>query len=439
MKINMDRIKVVWLCHFSNSFVHDQLDLKKHWIVGTVNKLLNKKTTTDVSDFAVWISNGIREVEKIDDIELHVISPYPYLSHKRQEFVSNGVYYHFFMDEDKSLAKRIWYRIKQPSNKQYYNNRRIIIQLIESIKPSVVHLFGAENPYYSLGLLDVPSNIITIVQLQTLLNDKDIKKQYPCFKNYQYRCAIEQNIITRATYVGTTASKYRRIIHDEICPTTVFLNTSLALAEPLFVEKCYKQFDFVYFAANIDKAADLALEAFGRAYQKNQSITLNIVGGYDADYKYQLDEIINRFNMAKAITFEGCLPTHDDVLCQIRKARFALLPLRADLVSGTIRESMSNGLPVVTTDTGELGTKKLNQIRQNVLISPIGDHQALADNLLRLLNDEVLADTLRQNAYQTRLEARTNESVIKKYVEAYKACIDKYKNGTPIPETLTKI
>ena len=77
--------------------------------------------------------------------------------------------------------------------------------------------------------------------------------------------------------------------------------------------------------------------------------------------------------------------------------------------------------------------------RSNVLISSIGNHQALADNMIQLLENEDLAETLRQNAFQTRLEASSNESVAKKYVEAYKACLDFSKNDVSIPTSITEI
>ena len=238
-------------------------------------------------------------------------------------------------------------------------------------------------------------------------------------------------------YVGTPAAKYKEIIRREMNPTAIILNTGLALKDPIVTEQCEKKYDFVYFAANISKAADLAIEAFAIAHKTKPEITLDVIGSYADEYKNQLDSLIDKLRIRDAVTFEGSLPTHEDVLKQIRLSRFALLPLKVDLTSGTIREAMSNGLPVVTTDTGELGTQKLNIKRQNVLISPIGDHQALADNMLRLLEDEDLANTLRQNAYQTRSEVRSNEMIARNYVEAYKACINRSKNGTPLPSSVT--
>ena len=429
----MDRIKVVWLCHFSNESVHNSLVLGNTWLKSALRTVLRKPVNTKVSDYAVWITNGIREFEKIQDVELHIVSPYPYLKNQIQEFEKNGIYYHFFHNEDEDIIKRFIIFGK----KDYRKNRRIISKLIKKIRPDIIHLFGAENPHYSLALLDVPSTIPTIVQLQTLLNDPIIPIAFPNIDHYLLD--VEKKVICKATFVGTQVVKFREIIKKDVCPSVIYVNTNLALAEPINKETADKEFDFVYFASNIKKAADLAIEAFALARQKVPNITLDIVGGFDSDYRASLDSRILELGLAGAITFEGSLLTHDDVIRQIRKSRFALLPLRADITSGTIREAMSNGLPVITTDTGELGTQKLNLKCQNVLISPVGDHNALADNMIRLLSDKSLADTLRQNAYQTMSVVKSNEAIIQNYVKVYKVCINNIKNSVLLPADVIDI
>ena len=404
-----------------------------------LRKVFHKSLDTNVSEFAVWITNGIREFEKTDEVDLHVVSPYPYLKSTIEEFDANGIHYHFFRNEDESLTKQLRNRFYRTTKDQYRKNRKQISRIIKKIQPDVVHLFGAENPHYSLGILDVPQNIVTIAQLQTLLNDPTFLENNKESRSFLYKSEVERQIIQRVNFVGTSALIYRDIIREKCKPNVCFVNTSLALFEPIVKEQTEKQFDFVYFASNISKAADLALEAFGTAYQENSNITIDIIGGFDANFKRQLDSIIQKYGISQAVVFEGSLPTHDDVLSQIRKARFALLPLRVDLTSGTIREAMSNGLPVITTDTGELGTQRLNRKRQNVLISPIGNHQALAENMIRLLNDRDLEDTLRQNAYLTRSKANSNEAVIQKYIKVYYACIENYRNHTSLPAELTEV
>lgn len=424
-----EKIKVVWLCHFSNEEVHNKLNLRQPF--------LHKTSRCLVSDFAVWITNGIAEIEKMDEVELHVVAPYPYLKNRLQEYENRGVYYHFFQNEDETVATYIKRCFKKSKFSSYLRNRKIVGEIINKIHPDIVHLIGAENPEYSLSFLDVPSHIPTIAQLQTLLHDPTFKQTKGTNDaDFNYKLQIEKEIILKASFIGTTAEKYRRCIQDEIKPQGVFLNTSLALFEPVYRENNEKIYDFVYFAANIKKAVDLAIEAFALAHKVMPAITLDVIGGYDSLYKEQIDKRIKDLGLAENIKFEGSLPSHQDVIQQIRKSRFALLPLRIDLTSGTIREAMANGLPVITTDTGALGTSKLNEIRQNVLISEIGNYEEMANNMIALMNDPVLANSLRENAFITASEKNTNEKIIRNYVLAYQACIENFRNGTAVPNSL---
>ena len=435
-----NKIKVVWLCYFSNPFVHKKLDLGYGFLMKIFRKAAHKPMTTDVPEFANWVTNGIAEFEKFEDVELHIVAPYPHLRTKFQEFCSNGVYYHFFQSEEDNAWRQLYRKIMIPKNWSYRRNRKIVASIIEKIQPAVVHLFGAENPNCSLGVLDVDKDIVTIASLQTLMNDPDFRNNNTMpTRVFQYRASVEKAIIERVDFPATPVVKYRKIIWNGIRPEATILNISLALKDSIVRSETEKRFDFVYFAADLSKAADLALEAFGRAYKQRPELTIDVIGGYDASFKQVLDEIIHRYEMEKAVTFEGRLPSHDEVLVQIRKSRFALLPLRIDLTSGTIREAMSNGLPVLTTDTGELGTKRLNEVLQCALISDKGNHQALADNMIMLLNNAELADTLKQNAYKMRSAVRSNEETSRNYIEAYKACLNYKKNGEPIPEALTKV
>lgn len=434
------KIKVVWLCHFSNPDIHERLQLRLNPVIRLVKKMFHQSISMEVPEFANWITNGIKEFEEIDDVELHIVSPYPNLKNSLQEFTYHNIHYHFFLSEEFILSNFLYKNIFHLSSYTFKRNRRIISEIIKSIQPEVVHLFGAENPYYSLGILDVPKYIVTIAQLQTLMNDPSFEDNYYSSSEvYQYRANVEYKIIQQVDYIGTCAKKYRKIIHESLRPDGILLNTNLFLGETIHKDQTEKIFDYVYYAANLSKGADLALEAFWRAFQQNSHITLDVIGGYDLDFKQAIDRIIFNYGIKDAVTFEGMLPTHDDVIAQIRKSRFALLPLRIDLTSGTIREAMANGLPVLTTDTGEMGTQRLNRKRQNVLLSPIGDHQALADNIQKLLTDSTLAETLRENAYQTLLDAESNKEIALRYVTAYKACIDNHRRNIPLPKEITEL
>lgn len=60
----------------------------------------------------------------------------------------------------------------------------------------------------------------------------------------------------------------------------------------------------------------------------------------------------------------------------------------------------------------------------------------MAENMLKLLNEEAFAKIIQENAGITASERANNEQVIRKWISAYHACIDNFKNGTPIPQEL---
>ena len=428
----MTKLKVVWICHFSNNLVRKHLDESVSLLELIVRKII--KRPLKACDFAQWNTNAIREFEKFtDDVELHVISPGYVMKNYESVFVENGIHYYFFKDES-SLFDKVVNKFygRTPS---YKKNRAYIKNKIAELNPDFVHVIGAENPNYSLAALDIPQKIPTLVQLQTLMIDPDFKKNYPISeKMYEYRAGIERKILERSNYIGTVAKKFIDYINLNVKIQHPILSTTLALTEPIDFNFEEKSFDFVYFALNISKAADFAIEAFAIAYKEKPSITLDIVGEYSAALKAQLDSRITELGIEKNVFFEGKQTTHDDVIRQIKKSRFALIPLKIDLISGTVRESMANGLPVVTTITP--ATPELNAKRESVLLSPIGDHKAMAENMLKLLNDEAYAKKIQENAGITASESVDNECVVRKWIDAYHACIENFKNGIPIPDYL---
>ena len=151
---------------------------------------------------------------------------------------------------------------------------------------------------------------------------------------------------------------------------------------------------------------------------------MDIVGSGSTDFVEQLHRRILELNLANNVVFEGRLATHEDVITQIRKARFALLPLKIDLISGTIREAMANGLPVVTTVTP--ATPSLNEKRESVLLSQQGDYDAMALNMCKLLEDEELAKRISDNALLTSSESSSNTELMngwkKVYLDLMKDC-----------------
>lgn len=411
-----EKIKVIWICYVSNLKIRSHLEPAR-WTAKAVLRRLFKKHPTPISDFAVWNTNAIREFEKFHDIELHVVSPHARIA-KCQEFIVDSIHYHIFPNEDDSLYRSILSRILHITNKRYRKNSHQILNVVKKVRPDIIHMIGAENPFYGESAMFMPYIIPFVVSLQTMMNDPNFFNNYPITKElYEYRASVEAKILNRADYIGTTLEYFRKIVLNYVNPNAKFLDISLAVEEVINLEATAKEYDFVYFAEDISKAADYAVEAFAILKEKYPNVTLHIVGGYSDEYLKKLQLRITYLNIQKNVDFTGRLETHEDVILEIRKSRFALLPLKIDLISGTIREAMANGLPVVTTITP--ATPSLNEQGQSVLLSEKGDFEAMAENMRMLLEDESLVKEIRENAVAVIKQKYNSSAAMLKWKDSY--------------------
>lgn len=434
MVIMESKMRVLWICSVSNAEMREHYQTKAGPIMRWIYKRF-KHMTTDDKDHAIWDTNAIKEIEKMNDVELHVVCPKRFLSNRFVNFEMNGVYYHLFRDENSTLIPWLYSQTVTKFSSRFRRNRIKIKKIIHKVDPDIIHIIGAENPQYSLAALDIPTDIPFIVQLQALLCRLENVTRIPFErKDYHYKGEIEKVIFRKAPYIGTTSQVFIDYIKDNIPTKANFLKITLAVTEPVYKQTDIKQYDFVYFAGNLSKGADLALKSFAIAHKTYPNITLDVIGGYTNDLMNTLDSIVKENHLEDCITFEGFMPTHDDVINQIRKAKFALLPITMDMIPGTVKEAMANGIVVLTSIT-EM-TPSLNQTRESVLLSPVCDYESMAKNMIKVLEDPLYANKLRENAWITAEERDSNKNIVRKWITAYRACIAQYIEGIIIPSDL---
>ena len=432
-------VKLVWICNFSNVAVRSKL----HFSIGPVEKFLRKILHKNIelgsqSDIAQWISNGIEVIERRSDLKLYVISPHSFISSSLQKFDIGGVEYFFFRDLHGVMQRKLYGFFSSYRKYCDRKNGKRIISIVNSINPCVVNLIGAENPSYAFaGLyLDLKKNPL-LVTMQTLMCDPSFKDNYPIkAKEYNYRANIEKMILKRARFISTGIYAYATYVWNNINSDAIIFEGTLAVGEKLHLNVSAKKYDFVFFARDISKGAIDALNAFFIARKEQPTITLNIVGGCSSEFRSILEREVKKSDYQDSVIISGLLPTHEDVLRQIALSKFALLPLRFDAVSGTIREAMSCGIPVLTSST--VGTPILNANRQSVLLSPVGDSEAMANNMCKLIHSPQLANTLRDNAIVTFQELYSNNEIGDRLIKIYKAIDNNVTFGVPIPKELAR-
>ena len=432
----MNKIKVVWICQVSNSIIRKKATPGYSCLGKLIRRILGKSVEPEHADMHQWITNGINEFEKFDNIELHVVSFLPHLRKKYFNFIHNGVYYHLYRNQIYDLDEIIVAQIKRRTRYYGFNrNIRRIIQIIKSIKPDIIHLIGAEIPSYAGVLDNISHRCPKIVQLQTLVNVADFRKGYPVSDEmYEHMAKDEMTNLYSADFIGTKSRVFAKELQS-LVPNKIVLSMNLALTEePKINFNINKKYDFVYFAKNIEKSIDWAIESFILANQKHPGLTMLVVGKYEKTTKENIEKRLLDYNLIDNVYLKGSLPTHDDVLMQIQEARCAVLPMKVDLVTGTIREAMAYGIPVVTNITPE--SPKLNGKRMCVLLSEKEDFEKRASDMVNIIEDVNLAKRLSENSILTSRERSSNAEYMQEWVKAYKAVIQSFKYHIPIPDEL---
>ena len=430
----MDRkFRVVWITQVSNQEIRDHLSFDNGLIERLVRSVLRKPKAQMKDDYQ-WITNGLNEYKSIPDIELHLISPHIGISGV-QEFQIDGIYYHFFRSED-DLSLFAKHFKKMDPDPEFRKNRQTIKKFIDKINPDIIQVIGAENPKYALSALDVDTNDRTlIVSLQTLMSAPGFKENYPLSESvYEYRTECEKKVIRHTKYIGTRTPRFRQVVWSDINPDAVFLNTTLFVGETIHREELSKQYDVIYFAKDIAKACDIALKTMQEIVRIRPDVTMTVVGGCTNEYHANFTRKIEEYGIASNINYLGVLPTHDDVIRAVRSAKVALLPVKIESITGTMREAMANGVPVVTTLTW--GTPKLNEKRRSALVEIMDDYVSLAQDIVNILEDKELYKELRNNAFKTVEEMYSNKAFAITQNQVYHALIEWKEKGTVIPEAL---
>jgi glycosyltransferase involved in cell wall biosynthesis len=141
------------------------------------------------------------------------------------------------------------------------------------------------------------------------------------------------------------------------------------------------------------KGQHLAVEAVGAARDAGVDIQLTLVGAGD---RQPVRELARCLGVEDLVTIYG--PTRD-VGRYWRAAHVALMCSDAEAFGRVTVEAMRAGLPVCGTDAG--GTPEIIDPGVNGLLSPAGDADALAANLMALESDEDLRRSLAVRAMET--------------------------------------
>lgn len=173
------------------------------------------------------------------------------------------------------------------------------------------------------------------------------------------------------------------------------------------------------------KRIDVVIRAVAVARERYPAVHLIIVGKDGLSQRGQsmreeLEDLASRLGIRNQVIFTGGV---DNPVPYVNLFTVAVLCSESEGFSNALIEYMQAGRSIICTDTG--GNPELVQDGTNGFLVPVGDVDMLADRLVKLLSDSVLARRLGEAARET---VRSTYSHTRMIVE-HMACYDEVLSG----------
>ena len=179
-------MKVVWLCHL-------------------INKELNDFFGTELLELAPWMTDFINMFRSNKDLEIHIVAP-NYFNNRNEEFYLHGIYYHFYKYYS-GLFSNSKYAVLESAIMRDSIAIKNSSLFIKKINPSLIHLFGSENLFYSKCIIPFISIFPVLLSIQGFISQSPKSNNF--IKNYvrSIRIRNEKRINASIKYISV-ANKY---------------------------------------------------------------------------------------------------------------------------------------------------------------------------------------------------------------------------------------
>lgn len=388
--------------------------MKVLWIVNHTMPELANHLGVEPPLSGSWLVEISKEISKKNDVELHILSP----SNCDMQVYIDGITYHTM-----KISK--FDKFIRPSKDMVRRSS----ELIEKLKPEIIHLQGSEFPF-SLAFLEIKA-IPTIISIQGLISEinkpknfwADIKKQ----RSFQY-LTFNNILIYLPIYVRYLRNKYRaksEIRHFELSKFRIG-RTIWDEAHTYYYNKDSKYFylqetirhpfrkktwdinkinKYTIFCASGYgsplKGAHKVFECIAALKSEFPNIVLRIPGenlfecGNKTGYNRYLYKIIKKLELENNIIFLGKLNS-EQMADEFSKNHVSVIGSSIENSSNTLGEALCVGIPTVVPYVGGLPSLASDNIE--VLFYHFGDVQHMSWQIRRIFSKDEIAVKLSKNS-----------------------------------------
>lgn len=424
------KTKIAYICHFSTPPIRERLHLKSLFWTNLLRRVVGIPKL-EYCDSGTWNADFIKAFENNKKYECYVIGHHFGMRDTIQRFVLNGINYNFFQEKEHIHKKILSHLLHKREEESYAFFLHQIKSFVDAINPDLVIICGAENAIYSPSALFIKNKPI-FVFLQTLLN---LPKRVEMGIGTLTRRKIEDSVIKHSGYFGTIEFEELEYIKKRN-PHAECLKLMFPLADPKIDSCIEKDFDFVFFANGLSKhkGTEDALRGFVKVCKAHRNATFVLIGTCIEEYKTFLNNILEAAGIKDNVTFIEHFPLKTDVLKQITKAKYVVLPSITAALNSTVREAMYIGLPTIVYETSV--TRVINQQEINLLEAKMEDVDDLGKKMLFAYEHP---NDMEEMAKRAKLYAKNNfstEAVAKIIEEDVDAIMNHYYHQVPIPNHL---
>lgn len=164
------------------------------------------------------------------------------------------------------------------------------------------------------------------------------------------------------------------------------------------------------------KRNDIQIKAFALVHKKYPDYKLVIYGNSSNNDDKKLRQLIAELKLTDHVIMPGVV---DNVQEKIKDSQIYLITSDYEGIPNSLIEAMVIGLPCISTDCRPGGASLLIQNKENGLLTPCNDYQAIADKICWLIEHPLEADKMGEKAKM--IADKFSESIIasmwNKYIE----------------------
>ena len=393
------KIKIVWICHFTNAEIQKLLPLWKN-----------------INEFASWIPNTLKGFENNIHYEIHVISPHLYLKFNKSILLRN-INYHFL-----TYGIPIWHRhwpsfLKLDIVTNFFYFRYMVRRKVNAINPDLINLIGAENAYYSSSVINLFKKYPTLVTIQGFVSEF----KYKINESFELRkrISVEEFILRELKYFSgdSDSPSYIKKYNDNFQYYLLEhpVNESLIME----IKECYKKYDCIFFGSlkSVKGVIDF-IKVIAEIKKELPSINSCIIGPGDLE---PIKKFAKELNCFENIEFVGFVKTQKELFEYVKASKIFLVPPLIERLPSTIREAMFLKVPIVAYSTGAIPS--INKDREIIFLVETGDFKEMAKKAILLLTNKELMNDMIERAYNYYLNFFSLEVNKKLFILAYESIL----------------